>query len=161
MNSEYSPVLLYFFGAFSLVFALLSTWYVADVWQKESRTRDWKSISGRIVESRLYRASGPDVTTQQKLDLRYCYIVDRHEHCSGRVRWGAPDLNPNELQRRFPQGATVDVYYNPDAPDESVLRPGVSRQSKVFGPLMVALLLLCSVILFWKAHSGRRSNRPR
>jgi hypothetical protein len=52
-----------------------------------------------------------------------------------------------EIVSRYPKNKNVDVYYNPDKPNEAVLEPGVSIFSRIAQYFAYFLLLVAFLIL--------------
>lgn len=141
------------FGLLVLLFALSFTSYV---W-KVSR---WPTTTGRIVSSgadayedwrdRLAR-SYP--RTFHKAAVVYRYEVNGREYLGDRVRLGVvvSATSPGVARRlaaKYPVGREVTVYYDPQRPGESVLRP------RSLWHLLIWLVAAGMLYLAWWAGMG-------
>ncbi len=136
---------------FGFVFTALLGIYSAHTWHRESQSTDWTETTGTILESHVETQDGIKGRTHPDASVTYEYAVDGRIHRSDRVRWGAPDDTPKELVRAYPKGAQVSVYYDPKAPERAVLRQGATRDTTVWGPLLVGFFLIGSIYL-WNAR---------
>jgi Protein of unknown function (DUF3592) len=119
----------------------------------------WPTTKGSIELSQL--GSG---TRRQRLgpgkryyypEIRYRYRVGEREYLSERISadevfiLGARDItdmkaDPSDAQRiltRYPEGATVRVFYDPDDPRDALLEPGPTSNAQrkaLFGSLLFA-----------------------
>ena len=106
------------------------------------RTSSWKQAVGRIVSSRSvsrdirskqfsHSGSGQHTSfiTDEKIetrnfaDIAYTFMADGNSYNGNRVGLGADSGNFEvpETLKRYPQGKTVTVYYNPADPNDCIL----------------------------------------
>lgn len=100
----------------------------------------WPSVEGEVVHSGVdarapqvqqtvwpFRLWRPDPDDAYRPVVRYRYAVDDVPYLSDRIGSGAPARGPREAAEaeasRFPAGARVRVFYDPDAPGVAVLTP--------------------------------------
>jgi hypothetical protein len=116
------------FGAFGLVIALMA-WAVQ---RQASMARNWPVVPGTIKLSEMeeYRAAtepgaAPGVEMYGKrVSYTYSYQSVSYTNECARVATGSPSASNKMLQRllsRYQDGATVEVYVNPDNPAEATL----------------------------------------
>ncbi len=142
------------FTAIGLVFlavGLVILFFLLRQLRRAWQSRQWPRVRGTIQHSGTQRKvfyqspSHPaDRVESTTLDFRYDYTVHRQAYTGTRVTLSDSVIKTGrQLQRRveqFPPGKTVDVYYNPENPAESVLIPGASLYH--FTPLITPLLMI-------------------
>ncbi len=84
--------------------------YLADV------STSWPVVQGRILENRM-KCTTSDSKTHCKRIIRYEYHLERIRYHNDRVRWLGWD---DEVT-----GREVEVHYNPENPQQSVLQTGI------------------------------------
>jgi len=109
----------------------------------------WPSVKGRVIVSQVKRGissrgAGRNRrrSTSHTARIVYDYAVSGRKHIARRVSFGATSAKASAARamvRRYPKGAEVTVYYDPDDPDRAVLEPGTS--SGTYLPLGVGVLL--------------------
>ncbi len=97
---------------------------------KEYGATKWPRADGVVVASEVQVGrggrSGPSRTPQ----IRYAYVVDGERLFSDRVEFGWTGAvlplaaTADSLVAAYPEGAQVQVYYNPHHHGEAVLQPG-------------------------------------
>lgn len=92
---------------------------------------DWPSVEGLITRSELKVWSSSSSTRKgaNKHDVRvtYEYVVAGRSYSNDVVRFDQNNGSRSEKQKMVsshPVGKLVDVFYNPDDPDQSVLQKG-------------------------------------
>lgn len=141
--------------------------YQAQQLAEYSRIARWPSVSGIVTESGLVgeRAIRPA--------LVYQYVVDSITY-SGQTTLQAPMFGgkrkkydvAHTLVEKYPVGAAVEVYYNPDSVAQSTLI--TSSPWSVYGQLAVGvtLMLIGAAGLVFRPGAGRprsarwKRNRP-
>lgn len=101
------------------------------------RSSTWPTTEGKIIYSALRSQSFPG--------LWYEYHVQGTRYVAERYRVGG-NATPfasvaKAASERYPESRVVKVYYNPNAPSEAVLEPGVWYGNFVFPAVGVVLLL--------------------
>lgn len=91
----------------------------------------WPHVAGAITESEANDDGGGWIT--------YRYTVDDRTYSGHRVSYW---IN-SSVASRYPVGSAVDVYYDPKAPAEAVLEPGLGRSM----PWLLACLALPVVVV--------------
>ena len=100
------------------------------------RSLSWPKVDGLVRVSRVHegRSGSSSGGTTYSFDVEYDYTVSgitytnktysyRYDYNSANSR-GARDL-----VTKYPEGATVGVFYDPSKPSNSVLLPGLSKVS--------------------------------
>lgn len=157
-------------------------WFTAFSLGKPLRDRaaasiNWPTTEGRITRSQLER-SKKEGRTMYSADVAYEYVLDGKTFGGDRVWFGdnARSSDPTAWKRaveRYPMGSGVQVHYDPDDPQESVLEPGLTWAGSVIylvglgilalGGLIVlsAMLPLLLAIAAILSRPGRRPRDPR
>ena len=89
---------------------------------ERAAAQSWHSTTGRVVKSRV-EVRGGDNTSVSPM-IRYEYTVNGQPYQSTRFRVGMLVLKGNdayEIVDRYPEGASVTVYYDPQNPAEATL----------------------------------------
>ena len=109
---------------------LLSILWLASAFNKGVATQDWLETRGLILRSDKVRAThilGQE-TAMYESEVHYRYRVNGKSYDNDDVY--AADLPFMSLERvnslidKFPLGSVHDLYYDPDAPERSVLERG-------------------------------------
>jgi uncharacterized protein DUF3592 len=133
---------------------------VALVWQL--RAMSFPTAPGVITHSGVKRSDNSDGLSF-RLDIEYVYEVDGQRHVGTRYSYAEMGTNSHawhDIQRELPVGAPVEVAYDPDDPDDSLLHPGLTG----FHLFMVWFLTPFNVVMIggWTAlrHYSRRAFDP-
>jgi len=115
-----------------------------------TRSRSWPSVEGVVTRSSIVKRGGQRSTSgfSPFLELSYRYEVEGRQLEGSRVDFGdlGKEKRPQELERRYPVGTRVTVFYDPAAHGMSTLTRGVPRE--LFGLLAIGgLFALLSVSL--------------
>jgi hypothetical protein len=125
-NPKHAPFVTALTG-FGLVVLLFAAAFTKMVWQAAS----WPIAPGRIissnVESYLDDTDGPP-RTQYRARVLYTYEVHGRQYTGDRLSLGLTISGTlsrlaQRTASRYPVGHSVDVYYNPDNPSDSLLHP--------------------------------------
>jgi hypothetical protein len=114
------------------------------------KSRSWPKVSGTIIQSILethhQTDDEGDTSTTYGVSVHYRYTVSGQEF-QGRRRTFS-DVRTSSRRRteailaRYPQGGTVDVYYDPEDPSSCVLETGVGGSAYVFLAFAIVLVLV-------------------
>lgn len=137
-------------GVFVGVLLLATGVKLREVW----RCRKWLTTSGRIVsskvESRRRTGVGETAGTMGNYpSVTFDYTVRGRHYTGRRIGIGEQmaDAGVEGVLDRYPQGAEVDVYYNPDNPEESVLERELPPDfGKALGGLVFFVLVFAIVL---------------
>lgn len=126
---------------FALGLILLPISYTRD--RQTRLAREWGEVSGRVIQSQIRSdSSGPFGFVE------YEYRVGGKAYRSNRVRFESTRSTIDTS--RYPESATVQVFYNPANPDEAVLdrgRPSPLRKGGIIAMLLGAGLLLTPLVV--------------
>jgi Protein of unknown function (DUF3592) len=130
------------------IFAFLAVNAGYGIWLQRKKARggqNWPVVQGEIVASETSAAPThiSDDESDYAVDIRYRYKVGAKDYEGHRIRFGSPShvdsMLAQELTGRYPMGACVRVYYNPQRPSEAVLEPTDASG-------IAALVALCLVM---------------
>ena len=126
------------------------------LWEAES-SKDWPTVQGKVVTASLdQRVFGG--RRIERLNFRYAYTVNGKPYSGNRVTIG-PRVGPlapraMDVVAEYRRRPDVTVFYSPDDPSRSVLKPGATQTVffiAAIGPLMV-------IISFWFLQGLERSE---
>lgn len=118
----------------SLVFIAIGLgllYYARSVSAKAQESLSWPQVEGVISHSAVLTQLGQTASSNNavtyKADVTYRYKVQGRDYSSERVSLADFSSSGGRAQGivdRYPDGATVAVYYNPASPSEAVLERG-------------------------------------
>lgn len=115
---------------------------------------EWPSVPGKVESSEVVRKRDNDGDTMYRAEIIYSYTVNGEALESDKRRIGATSSSSSsksayKITREYPQGQDVTVYYNPDAPEEAVLEPGVFLESKILWYVGLVFMVLGVLMAGW------------
>ena len=121
-----------------------------------ARSKRWPSVIGELESSDLREAvyrgrqfgGGPDEAAAWVVDFTYRYNVSGEPYRGTRVTY-SDGVNKTmrslrKLQARYEGKSQIQVFYNPQSPDQSLLVPGLSLFN--FTPLITSALFILAGI---------------
>jgi hypothetical protein len=120
---------------------------------KAQATYDWPSTPGTVVVSEIKEMGPSDNLTYDPI-VTYEYHLDGKAFRSSKLKIADEFLTDGsyaqaeELTRNFPIGRNVDVIYNPDAPQESVLVEGIISKSLWLGMGIAMFFYIMAALAF-------------
>ncbi|MFN8383726.1 MAG: DUF3592 domain-containing protein [Anaerolineales bacterium] len=136
----------------------ISFYQYAAIVSKDRKAKDWPSVLGTITSSSLKkerRATIRQGNHTERYDLftpqiKYTYTVKGNIHESSHIGYGIytrrSDTFGKKLMERFPQGASVSVYYNPADPRVSLLE---KRATHTYGMYIYSILFMLASVIFF------------
>jgi hypothetical protein len=113
---------------FGLSLGAVASWIVFRSRRKSRAARTWPSTEGRIVDSRVEAKTlpGDRPNTRFAPRITYEYVVNGRVYQSQRIAfretfWSLAPQSAQASAARYPAGAHVTVYYDPEHPEETVL----------------------------------------
>ncbi len=114
-----------------------------------SNSEGWSKTSGRIITSGAAPGSGFFTQYTTYPEVAYTYTVREQEFKSHNLHWASnfrlTRAGAEAEVARYPAGAEVTVYYDPDFPGTAVLQPGFNRH--FFFDIVAGLLIIA--LAFW------------
>jgi len=130
-------------------------WYSANSKKKAGASLAWPSAPGTVTVSDVRQSSSTDedghVTVSYYPRVEYEYTVDGQAYTSkqaafGGVRgYGSPDRARQDLAK-YPAGAAVTAYYNPEKPSEAVLERAAGEGAKTAKTMGIIVLAVSACI---------------
>ncbi len=123
-----------------------------------SRSRGWAETSGRVIASNINQFTNKGTTTYRPL-IMYSYAVSGIRFMSSRIAFhslGSRDrAEATRITARYPIGTSVDVFYDPQNPEQAVLERG----GNPWLPIIVGGIF--SMFAVWtRIMRGRLEKRP-
>ena len=100
------------------------------LWQQH-QAETFPITQGQVLSSRMRVTHGSKGGIHYHISIIYSYVVNGLTHQSVCYRYDGHPGNAaavNALVAQHPAGSTIDVYYNPQDPGDSVLSTGVDAQ---------------------------------
>jgi hypothetical protein len=118
----------------------------------------WPTTTGEIIQSSVYTYTDVYGDRTYRGKVKYVYTVNQFETAGEHFtseRVGIDPIPPSDSRTiaeasliRYPKGEIVDVYYNPNKPQKSMLEPGFSLSQLIYP---VAGLLVLAVAFSLRA----------
>ena len=117
--------------------------------RKASAMQTWPSASGTVVESELRSRRRGSSRRIYYPHIVYSYNVMGQAYMGKRIGPGkySGTTTAREIVAKYPSGASVEVYYDPQNPSEAVLETDVSKtMPRLWVSLVIANLTLCMCV---------------
>lgn len=155
MNSE----LLLTIGIISFVFLLLNVIFLAILFfmrRRMATVRQWPSTMGTVNASYLERRHSSDSGSTDYPVVEYSYQIGGQAYKSTKIAPG-PEVGGTGMGKvvaRYPVGAQVMVFYNPQKPSDAVLETKAPAQWLMWLLLIIFDCVLCGVIpiIWWSMN---------
>jgi hypothetical protein len=143
-----------------VAFMALGVWLLASgirFFGLTKLSRTWPTTVGTIKSSRVEIGRDADSFKTYRARIVFNYSVCATSYTGKTVFFGDEvnlrQARAEELVKRFPVGAEVDVFYNPIRPDIGILVPGVHWGSCgwIIGGLGFIILPLWILLWIWGA----------
>ena len=141
-----------FVGLFFIIGLVLILKSIRDK-KKAEASSSWPSAVGTVTESKIIENVSYDEDhyrrTTYRADVHYTYNVIGTPYESKKLAFGATESSSaksaQEVIARFPVGASVPVYYNPNDPKEAVLiREAKSSRVMMILGIVFMVIALCA-----------------
>ena len=113
-------------GLIPLIIGIFLTQHAGKNLLEDYKSKNWPSITGKVLSSDVggMKRIGSKPTSAVIAKVRYVYEVDGVSYTSSRISHndhGSTKKAQKKIAGRYPQGATVKVFYNPMNPSSSIL----------------------------------------
>ena len=120
-------------------------------------SRRWPTTRGTVLTSLLENVDDGEGGIDYRFHVVYRYVVEGRNLTAKRWRYGNPrtsefSMAAHDAARRYREGATVNVYYDPDDPTEAVLEPGVGWH--VLAQFALGGLFLLAGVMMLRGDAG-------
>lgn len=147
------------YGMIVLAHAFIGVVFAMGVWTDLDlttlwRSKRWPTTKGKIISAEIRQENEErnDERGYYTAHVKYKYTVDGVEYVSNRICSRTPlpfDMYGESYENAslYRAGKTVLVYYNPEDPEQSVLKPGI-RPKHIIAVLMgfVGVVLVGSLL---------------
>lgn len=121
---------------------------------KQIRSAHYPTALGQVTSSEVKSASRARGKRSYRAAISYAYTVGEQEWTSDRVsnaavRFGDGSRQAEAFAAQFPVGKEVTVFYNPDAPAEATLRPGLLPEHLIVALFLVPFHLIALGLLLF------------
>ena len=151
MNAEFLLAV----GIISFVLLILNVVFLGIIYfmrRKMAAVSQWPSTMGTVMASSIEWRSSSDSGSTAYPVVQYSYQVNGQAYQSSKLAPG-PEMGGTGAQKvvaRYPSGAQVLVFYNPQNPSEAVLERKAPAQWLMWLLLVVFDCSLCGMIpILW------------
>ena len=137
------------FGLGSMIFLGVGLWMINKGMQSENWDKGTATITSSEIEkteSRSKDAQGfTRTSTSFSVRVTYAYTVEGSNYEGNTVGFGTMSHNERsdaqEELKSYPKGKTIEVYYDPENPSDSVLKKGVFWPMYIMISIMIIILI--------------------
>ena len=146
-------------GIIGFVFLILNVIFLAVLFftrRRMAAVRQWPSTMGTVNTSYLERRSSSEGGYTNYPVVHYFYQVSGQAHQGTKIAPGMEvgGTGAGKVVARYPAGAQVMVFYNPQNPSDAVLETKAPAQWILWLLLIVFDIALCGVIpIIWWSMS--------
>ena len=126
--------------------------------KKATESQSWPKATGKITRAEVVRETDTDeegfTSTTYRPDFEYQYEVAGSEFSNTRVSFGgttsySSKKKAEEKLNQYPLNGTVNVYYDPQSPAESVLVQGTKGTMGlvILGVVFVGVSIITSCVI--------------
>ncbi len=137
------------FGFGSMIFLGVGLWMINKGMQSENWDKGTATITSSEIEKTESKSKDAQGFTQTSISysvrVKYSYIVEGSNFDGNTVGFGTMSHNERsdaqEELKSYPKGKTIDVYYDPENPSDSVLNKGV------FWPMYIVIVVMVIILI--------------
>lgn len=123
-------------------------------------SKSWPSATGTIIKSEV-DSWMKDGKSQYEARINYSYEINGKKYNSTKISTsgsysGSNMTKAKEFVAAYPNGKTVDVFYDPEVPDSAALIPGPRLSDFALAGVPLIFLVIGLLVLF-KAIKPQRS----
>lgn len=136
------------FGGLLFIFDAIILGIIFFTRRKVAQASSWPSTIGTVLISTVQAEHNSDGEYSYYPVVQYTYQVMGQTHQGNRIMPGlvVGGSGANKVVARYPMGAQVTVYYDPDKPSDAVLERGMPGHIKWLWAALVCIdLFLCGL----------------
>jgi len=138
-------------GILGCVFVILNVVFLAIIvvtQRKMNAVQSWSSAMGTVMASYLERRSSSDGSTNYPV-VQYSYQVGGQTYQGAKIAPGMEvgGTGAGRVVEKYPQGAQVMVFYDPNNPSDAVLEKKARAQWLMWLLLVVFDVMLCGMMI--------------
>jgi hypothetical protein len=149
----------WFFSILFVISAPVGGYFLFQIYLMAKASEAWPSVPGLITKAKVAQTS----VGRYYADVTYNYTVRGQKLRGTRVRAsdGEYDFRDGAVQaiKGLASGQTVEVYFDPAAPTQSVLQPGVGFQERALLCVPVVMLSIGIAGIVWLLLSRKNLTR--
>lgn len=143
---------------FAIGIGVLGLIAVVDSWVTSRSYADWASTQGQVTYSEIVHGIGCGPGNSMSSMVIYEFEVDSIAYSSFNISNGMDGGSCGTyLVEEYPKGKKVTVYYDPENPDDSVLK--LTRMNTLIAAFVAFLLLGMIVIGYFGWREMRKEER--
>ena len=144
---------------FAIVGAAIFFLFALPPLQYSYASKSWPAVPGTITRSEV-DVWQRDSQTHYQPDIAYSYTINGEKYTSSKITIGDPPLDNNvtrakRLQSEYPVGKEVSVYYDPELPESSALKPG-SKSGDYMLAGFAAIFFFVGLVALFQGLKARR-----
>ena len=153
------------FGFGSMIFLGVGLWMINKGMQSENWDKGTATITSSEIEKTESKSKDAQGFTQTSISysvrVKYSYIVEGSNFDGNTVGFGTMSHNERSVAQEelksYPKGKTIDVYYDPENPSDSVLNKGV------FWPMYIVIVVMVIMLIgsIWASFALPRYLKRR
>lgn len=138
------------------IFAFLAVNAGYGIWLQLKKSRggqNWRVTQGEIITSAISTTAThtSDDDSDYTANITYRYKVGAKDYEGHRVRFGSPSrisgMQAEGLTGKYPVGAKISIYYDPERPSKSVLEPKNRNSVAALVALFVVFTMITAVLV--------------
>ncbi|MCC6498783.1 MAG: DUF3592 domain-containing protein [Anaerolineales bacterium] len=138
-------------GIIGCVFGILNVIFLAIIFatrRKMAAVQSWSPTMGMVLASYLERRSSSDGSTNYPV-VQYSYQVGGQSYQGAKIAPGMEvgGTGAGKVVNRYPEGAQVMVFYDPNNPSDAVLEKNAPAQWLMWLLLVVFDVMLCGMAI--------------
>lgn len=138
-------------GIIGCVFGILNVIFLAIIFvtrRKMQAVQGWSSTMGTVLASYLERRHSNDGSTNYPV-VQYSYQVGGQTYQGAKIAPGMEvgGTGAGKVVNRYPEGAQVMVFYDPNNPSDAVLEKNAPAQWLMWLLLVVFDVMLCGMAI--------------
>ena len=121
------------------------------------KSRSWPSVHGQITQFKISDTIKNEAPSQLEA-FEYTYQVSEKTFTGNKIRFGTrfeKALEKEQTGSTYTSGMTIPVFYDPENPNFSVLKPGLSFTS-IWQILVGTFTISFGIFLFWAKVAFRK-----
>lgn len=155
---------LFIMPIFIIVGVALTVFWGIPTARNAMQSQKWPSTDGQITTSRVSEnQSSSDDSLTYSAKIAYEYTVNDTKYIGSTVTFGdygsSDPAHAGNIVNRYPVGKAVNVYYNPDDLQTSVLEPGMGWSS-FMGLIIGVIFSLVGIAGFMMSLKKVRQGTP-
>lgn len=130
-NRKSSPVATFIVGLAFIIGAWFAYTNFSKPMAEEAKSSEsWPSVPGLITNSEVRQSVDNDGKTMYAAQINYDFMVDNKTYSGNSISLTSGNTTTSSIRsvkkdlQKYPVGAEVTVYYDPELPNHAVLKPG-------------------------------------